>query len=199
LATKNDGEKITELRLKAYQTASTAKVLKPEIIVWSQIDEHNYVLVLEDDQGCFISTQRAQIVGTREDAEAVLDIVCPQNLSFPLLILEKASTVKPMRKHGLNTILKLVFIRAALKAEIQQILVTINAGTTRITLLEKFGFIFTVADLSQRTDSAYQNKTPVMLGSLKRIQFTSAIATAESEYQNQLRSIEIDKALENIF
>ncbi|MBF0243477.1 MAG: hypothetical protein HQK64_13510 [Desulfamplus sp.] len=80
-ALKEDKHIIEELRISEFNRSGEFKLLKPEKLLWSDIDDANIVLVVFDENNNAVSTMMGITVYEAKEAEAKF---CPSLKMSPL-------------------------------------------------------------------------------------------------------------------
>lgn len=189
LATRIDAERLQSLRVNAYGQAANIELIDSRVMMWNHTDEKNLVLVVENEAGELISTMKALLIRDANTFLRETNIIPSPSMAFPVLYLKTGSTAKPYWGNGLNTILKMEFVKYLLGSPIQNLINTINQGTSRIALLESLGFHFTEADTSQRKNSPFKFHTPLAIGVLNCKNFNSFLRNADVRLQGALEDL----------
>lgn len=192
-ATVKDGETVKKLRLDAYAKSVTLSLIDHSVMHWTALDDQNMVLLVENENGDPVATLKGYKVWNEREFNQVSNTVCPPDLTFPLLYLSTGCTHKNYQKKGMNTLLKLFFIRFLIDSDVPQLVQTITTGTKRIKMLEKLGFEF--RDIPP-VETAIVINSQLLLGTLDREDFRKALPSATANLQSAFHQISIDPLLE---
>lgn len=175
--TDKDKEAINQLRISEFQRSGQFDLLKPERLLWSRIDDENIVLAAMQDPTQPVSTMRAVVVHSIDEANACLECAVPRHVELPGIVFNSAATHKAYRKLGLNQAIRYHFLLAALRSGIESILSPIYIGAPRISFMKALGYTFDVPEKCWQTK--LKPKSQRILGILGRIHFRHAIAHIE--------------------
>jgi len=177
--TRSDCNAVNALRLAGYSTASEFELLAPEHVLWDAQDDESLVLgVWEGDT--LISTLRGVVARERTEAEALFD--CTIDIAdslYPTLVLGRGATAESHRRIGLNALLRLYFLRAALNPAnpkdklIGASLVSPVEGAPRVRLMEQLGYRFHTP--AKVDESAMRGHSKWLVGVLERSGFYQSI------------------------
>jgi hypothetical protein len=193
IASRDEAHLISALRKAAYQVGSNAKMLDLSSLEWSERDDESAILYIQHPLGEIISSMRGSIANDAQQIEKQYDIQLQIELEYPCLLIDKSTTDIHYRGMGLTGILRLLLIEASAKSVIQNIVITVNDGVSRIPHLKAMGFQFSKADISHRTKSIYANATDVLFARLHRSTFTKALVLTNKRYRTKLNNMEMAK------
>ena len=137
-ASRETAALIVRLRLAAYGESREFRLLKPECLEWSRVDDEEVVLAAFTASGEAVSTTRGGIVrGAREAAE---HLGCSVNLAahhFPALLLSRGATERRAGQAGLHSALRYYFLRSILNSSICSALGMVYLSAPRTKLMRK--------------------------------------------------------------
>lgn len=193
IAKRQTLDKINELRVNAYKNASQSIIRNYSFLHWNEVDDESMILYIESDHGTAISSMRGLLVNSLCELEKLFDVTINKSLEFPLLVIDRSTTLLNHRGHGLSAVLRFLFIKQALGSKIKNIASTINNGVSRIPQLKKIGYELEYADTSQRKKVIYENSSEVLLAILNYTFFQRAIEVAKDSLD--LSSYQIDSEI----
>lgn len=133
---------VNALRLKEYQKARGFQVT-PTGIEWNRSDDESIVL------GAFIgsdlvSTMRIEMIEDQTLLERKLECPWdfPRTISFPVMLLSKASTDSGFRNTGMNALLRKFSFELAKEWKTSLVLGTFIAGSPRVNSMGEMGYQF---------------------------------------------------------
>ncbi|MBF0229798.1 MAG: hypothetical protein HQK63_09480 [Desulfamplus sp.] len=150
-ALKEDKSIIENLRISEFSRSTEFKLLKPEKLMWSEIDDNNIVLVVIDDNDTAISTMTGITVNNANDAENIINCSVPDIVKFPAMIFTNAATLKPFRRKGLNQLLRYYFLLYGANNNIKTFISPIYKNAPRIKFMEILGYKFITPERNWQT------------------------------------------------
>lgn len=175
--TVQDKEAINQLRVSEFQRSGQFELLKPERLLWNQVDDENIVLAAMQAPRKPVSTMRAVVVRSPAEASACVECTVPQHVEFPAIVFSSAATHQEYRKLGLNQAIRYHFLLAAERSGIESILSPIYIGAPRISFMKALGYTFEVPKKCWQTK--LNPKTQRIIGILARTHFRRAIMHIE--------------------
>ncbi len=177
IACARDREQITDLRLKEFNRSRDFKLLKPELLHWSQTDDTHTVLGVWDEHREIIATLRLIRTTHVQETRDRLKSDIPVEIGFPCLIFNSAATRQACHRQGFNQLLRYYAIRAARDHQIRHLLSPGYQTAPRITFMEKLGYTFHILTHTWQTKLA--PFSPRILGVLGYDQFPAAMDILE--------------------
>jgi hypothetical protein len=180
---RHDIVEVERLRVTGYEAAGEFDVLDAELLRWDDHDERGGV-VGAWLEGRLVSTLRGVLVEDRKGAESLF--MCTIDLPasyYPGLLFGRASTLPEHRRLGLNALLRLHFLRAALADErdgrgaIGASIVMPYEGAPRLRLLGELGYVFHRP--SEVWDPELRGHRPPLIGVMPRGHVPAAVSTLE--------------------
>jgi hypothetical protein len=173
---RDDAHRIESLRLAEYSAAPEFELLRPDLLMWDTHDDDGVVLgVWAGDE--LLSTLRGVVVADRAAAEDFL--TCTVDLPpdrFPALVLGRGATLSPVRRLGLNALLRRLFLQAMVGPDGDTIRSSLGLpyeGASRLRLMRDLGYE------TQRPERIWdpeaQELRPALLAVLPRDRFGSAL------------------------
>jgi len=135
VATGKDRTIVENLRISEFQRSTEFKLLQPEKLLWSKTDDQNIVLVVMDENMTALATMRGITVNDHTTAENMLQCSMPDTVQFPAMVFSRAATLKSFRKQGFNQLVRLYFIKYALKNNIETLLSPVYSKAPRIEFM----------------------------------------------------------------
>jgi hypothetical protein len=176
---RGDADAVADLRLREYGNAEEFQLLRPEMLRWSEHDEHGVILGIWAGEQ-FVSTLRALLVSGRQEAEDVL--TCTVDLpvqSYPAIVFGRGATNRNYRRLGLNALQRLYFLRAVIENNKNPLAVKVNSslalpyeGGPRLRLMEALGY--QLKRPAQTWDPEAREIKPALLAMLPQDKFESA-------------------------
>lgn len=148
---KQDKEEIERLRISEFNRSTEFKLVKPEKLLWSEVDENNIVLAVFDENDTAISTMMGITVKEQSHAEKILNASLPDTILFPAIIFTSAATLKPFRRRGFNQLLRYYFMQYASSNKIKTLISPIYKGAPRIQFMELLGYEFIIPERDWQT------------------------------------------------
>jgi hypothetical protein len=186
-ASRETAALIVRLRLAAYGESREFRLLKPECLEWSRVDDEEVVLAAFTASGEAVSTTRGGIVrGAREAAE---HLGCSVNLAahhFPALLLSRGATERRAGQAGLHSALRYYFLRSILNSSICSALGMVYLSAPRTNLMREIGYEF---EAPKRVwDLEVEPIQPVMVAHLRADRIAKACQQLESLVGDTLRA-----------
>ena len=142
LASSDMAESLYELRKTEYARSDDFQHSYLDFLKWDTLDEGGIVLVVVESER-IISTMRGVLVAGSDLLSARLAALLPPDFYCGhTLILERAATSHSHRISGLNSLLRLHFLRLAKEWAIDQVAGRVINGAKRMALLEELGYTF---------------------------------------------------------
>lgn len=176
-ASRADREIIEQLRISEFNRSSEFKLLKPEKLLWSSVDDASIVLVVIDDKGKAIATMRGITTHSPVDADKIVQCSVPKNSQYPIIIFTSAATLKPLRRNGFNQLLRLYFLKYALSYGIQTLVSPVYKNAPRIEFMASLGYQFITPERNWQTKLHPTSER--QLGILTADKFEQAISIIE--------------------
>jgi hypothetical protein len=176
LLSRADEPALSQLRLREYSSAPEFEMLRPEFLGWTEHDDDGVILGVWS-QGVLVSTLRGIVVRDREGAEEVFTctVDLPEN-KFPALLLGRGATAASCRRMGLNALLRLYFLRAAVETAgnpVRSSLALPYEGASRVGLMRKLGYELSLP--AENWDPEARGLRPALLAVLSQEKFAGAI------------------------
>lgn len=150
-ALKEDKHIIEELRISEFNRSTEFKLLKPEKLLWSAIDDENIVLVVFDEKNTAISTMMGITVYNANEAESIINCSVPDIVKFPAMLFTSVATLKQFRRMGLNQLLRYYFLLYAEKNNIQTFISPVYKNAPRVKFMEIMGYEFVTPERNWQT------------------------------------------------
>ena len=139
-ATQQHSAEIQQLRREAYRSAPEFQLRNESLLAWGADDAQGIVLAVWHEDAV-VSTTRANILRDKAEAERFLECdLTDIRLGFPTLVLSKLATSPGFGRHGLNSMLRYVFIRAAHACGIASLTGAMFEGAPRMRLMRRIGY-----------------------------------------------------------
>lgn len=181
IVTRAAASALNELRTREYSTAREFEVLRPDLLEWDEHDDKGAIVGVWCGER-MVATMRALVVADRATAESLM--TCSVDLDdahFPALVLGRGATAHSHRGHGLNSLLRVHFLRACLdeggtlpgELPVASALGLAYEGAPRLRLMRELGY-----DLHRPEhvwDPEARELTPALLAVLPRTFFPSAL------------------------
>src|SRR5690554_3666199 len=106
LASVIDKKEVTALRIQEFARSRNFKLLKPDLLLWNDIDDTHTVLGVWNDLQEVIATLRLVRVSNMEEAVTRLEADIPVDIGFPCLIFNSAATRQDHHRQGFNQLLR---------------------------------------------------------------------------------------------
>ena len=185
-ATIADKEIINRLRINEFRRSSEFDLLLEDQLKWNPNDDLHIVLAAWADRQTAVSTMRAMVVETMQDALDCVQCSVPEHLDFPVIVFNSAATHTAYRRQGLNQALRYYFLRAAIRCGIQAILSPMYRQAPRIGFMQALGYRFITPDRSWQTKLAPKKER--ILGILPRNRLGRAIDYLRTHRREVLQS-----------
>lgn len=195
LATPTDADRITEMRLEAYTQVTNGKITDMDTLRWNDTDQNNVVLYIEDDSGQVVTSARYLRIDSKSELEEHYDIRTGQALDYPILTIDRLSTLTSQRGKRLSASLRQLAVQICQLNEVNYLAVTVNEGVSRIPALSGMGFDTEFPDTSHRSGSMFDNSARVVLAWLPKSRYESALEVNGSILKLQLSDFEIEEAI----
>lgn len=145
-ATYEDAEAITALRQAAYRDAQDFTLRNGNLLdqlAWGAEDERGDVLGVWSE-GSLVATMRCDILQDPSAARTHFDgmPVPDHHEAWPAPLLCRGATVRSRASAGLNSLLRLHFIEAAISSGYHRLYGYVVAGGSRTRLMEALGYEF---------------------------------------------------------
>lgn len=140
LAHSQDAPRISTLRTTEFNRTKDFKVLKPEKLLWNDLDDAGNVLGVWEDEHTLVATLRLVGVHNAQQASAAIEAQLPVQVDFPGLVFSAAATRQPFRRRGFNQLLRYYGIKAALEMGGKSLLSPVYQNAPRIRLMEQLGY-----------------------------------------------------------
>lgn len=173
---------VEALRKEAYERSREFKVARKEAWAWTEADDKGYVLAAWDREGRPLATMRGIYSSNRKEAQDQLEcLLTPlSHTAFPTLVLEKAATDSRLAQRGLNSVLRYVFLEAALQHKLGSMIGAVFQDAPRNKTLEKIGYRFWPVE--RMWDPNFNEYHPVQLVALSRIDMPMASLMLRKEF-----------------
>jgi hypothetical protein len=178
-ATAQDCADIERLRREAYQAAPEFQVTDDRFVAWGRDDTDGIVLAAWNE-GQMVSTTRGNLL--RDEAEAGRFMECELSdipLRYPALILSKGATSRNFGRHGLHSMLRYAFIRAARDSGIGSVTGVVFEGAPRTRLMHRVGYEY--FSVKEAWYSHVQPSARTLVAVLPRDSFGIALSTLAAE------------------
>ncbi len=135
-------EAINQLRMQEYSKAQGFAV-QVSTLNWKQSDSESFVMAARTEDK-ITSTMRGEFIDDQSLLEKKLEYNWdfPMELNYPVLLLSRAATVSAARTLGLNLLLRNHFLKLALQFQVQHVVGTFVAGSSRERTLREMGYQF---------------------------------------------------------
>ena len=176
VATRDDAKAVEDLRLSEYLSANEFEMTCPGLLRWGEHDDEGVILGAWSGTE-LVSTLRGLVAADRATAEDVL--TCTVDLgptAFPALILGRGATRTSHRRQGLNALLRLRLLGAAISdrgSSIRSTLALPYAGASRLRLMQELGY--RVTRPAQTWDPEAREISPALLAVLSGDAFPGAV------------------------
>jgi hypothetical protein len=143
-ATEQHSAEIQQLRLEAFRAAPEFQLSDERSLAWGSDDAEGIVLAAWHE-GTIVSTTRANILRNSAAAERFMECdLSDIPLRYPALVLGKGATSPVFGRHGLHSILRYIFIRAARDCAIASVAGVVFEGAPRTRLMRRLGYEYFV-------------------------------------------------------
>ena len=183
-STNSDIKRIEELRISEFSRSTEFSLLKPEPLMWSELDSQSLVLVVLDGENA-ISTMRGVKAEDRKYAESILQCTVPEDTLFPSLIFTSAATLKPLRKKGFNQLLRLYFLHFGIFNNIKTFMSPVYKNAPRIDFMKTLGYKLITPE--KNWQKKLNPKSERQLAILKKESFKNAINIIEERNYNLIK------------
>jgi hypothetical protein len=199
LATPSDYKNLSNFRIKQFQN-NEKNFIKDSALLSRQ---RGSVLVIENIKTKeIISTMQVECI---KSADQFIDIysssykIDPDSKLFPSIYLSRVATVRPLRKSGFNSYLRLLVLKMAQKRiEISTLTGIVFEGDSRVPLLHEIGYQSYFIEPEKNT--YFSSSRKVLFAWLERKEFNKAAVLLESKIGSLKKDFSINiKALSNIF
>lgn len=140
-ATFDDHIAISKLRIQEFKRANEFSLARPECLLWDKCDDKNVVLAAWDGPAA-VSTMRAVVVHDSTEAVQCLQCTVPDQIDYPVIVLNSGATQMEYRGTGLNSALRYYVLEAAERDKIKTIVGPIYQGAPRTNFMQKLGYTF---------------------------------------------------------
>jgi GNAT superfamily N-acetyltransferase len=173
---------LNELRTREYSTAREFELLRPDLLEWSENDAKGAIVGVWCAER-MVATMRALVVADRPTAEDLMTCSVDLDAShFPALVLGRGATAQSHRGLGLNSLLRVHFLRACLdeggtlpgELPVASALGLAYEGAPRLRLMRELGYALHQPE--HVWDPEAREVTPALLAVLPRASFPSALA-----------------------
>jgi hypothetical protein len=138
-----DHAAIESVRRAAYRRASEFDWNDASLLAWCAADDAACVLALWDAHGELLSTVRATVFTDVGEAEAFLEYsLAGITIAPPTLVLSRAATAPNAARHGLNSLLRQVYLAAAAATSMGSVLTLVYSGGPRLEAMRAAGYDF---------------------------------------------------------
>jgi hypothetical protein len=178
-AARQHAAAIEQLRRDAYRAAPDFQLCDERSLNWGSEDTDGIVLALWHDDA-IVSTTRGNLVRDRAQAEHFLECdLADIPVTYPALLLGRAATAATFARHGLHSLLRYVFIRAARDCAIACVTGIVIDGAPRTRLMHRLGYEYFAP---HHTFSAmFIPNTQALVAVLSRTSFATTLSTLERE------------------
>ena len=143
VVTRADAALISRFRQAQYRRSPDLTLTDESVLLWDEGDDLGIVLAVRAQDGSFLSTMRAEPLLNAEHAARALD--CPVPIAdpvFPAMILGRAATREDCQHLGLNSLMRLHFLRFARQRGIRHIYGRVYGQAARTNLMRSIGYTF---------------------------------------------------------
>jgi hypothetical protein len=172
-ATITDKDIINQLRINEFRRSSEFDLLQEDQLKWNHNDDVHIVLAAWVGRQTVVSTMRAMVVETIQDALDCVQCSVPDRTEFPAIVFNSAATRTAYRRQGLNQALRYYFLQAAVRCGIKALLSPMYKDAPRIGFMKALGYHFITPDRSWQTKLAPKKER--ILGILPRHRMGRAI------------------------
>jgi hypothetical protein len=146
LATSSDAEEIGTLRVSEYRASSDFINPKETFIrslSWSEDDNNAQVLTVWRNS-TLVATMRCEKIPDQSLALIHFDGMPPptDHIEWPAFVLRAAATRSASQKSGLNSVMRLYFIKALIGSNVRRLYGYVPRGSGRTRLMETIGYEF---------------------------------------------------------
>lgn len=195
IATSADATEVSNLRKQAYRQATNASLSDDSFLEWNETDEEAKVICIRNAKEELISSMRLTLHFSSDSLFRLFDVGVGKDTAFPIIAIDRATTLQSYRRHGLTNLLRYFALLAFEHSESNLIAFTINEGASRIPVLRKMGYEFELADVSHRTASPYQNTSRVLLATLHKDRLATAKQVSRSQIKQDGLSVKVPSGL----
>ena len=187
-ATIDDSDRLTYFRILEYKSSKEFELLN----IAPLRQQYGFVYIAEYE-GRIISTMQAEVLGTKDELELkCIEIIPTYFLDYPTVYLSKAATDEEFRTTGLNSYIRLLFLRMYVdNFNIQSFTGAAYENAPRLQLLSRLGYVFTEI-LDRVKDDYIRPFGKVYFLSLCRNQFELAINTLEMDTSQLTQNFNIE-------
>lgn len=174
LASANDCEAVSALRLETYSAAPEFRLLRPDLLAWDTHDPSAIVLGGWDGTGRLMATIQCRVAGSAAHAEAQVGVSVAMMAShFPAVVMGRAATAPGRGGRGLNSVLRWHCLTAARDAGFKSVLGLAYQGAPRMRTMEAMGYRSLKPE--RVWDPEVEPRSPPILVYLGRADFAGAL------------------------
>ena len=143
VVTRADAALISRFRQAQYRRSPDLTLTDESVLLWDEGDDLGIVLAVRAQDGSFLSTMRAEPLLDAEGAARALD--CPVPIAgsvFPAMILGRGATREDCQHLGLNSLMRLHFLRIARQRGIRHVYGRVYGQAARTNLMRSVGYTF---------------------------------------------------------
>ena len=176
-ALREDKNIIEEIRISEFNRSTEFKLLRPEKLLWSEIDDNSIVLVVFDENNTAISTMMGITTHNTNETEDIINCSVPDIVKFPAMLFTSAATLEPFRRMGLNQLLRYYFLLYASKNNIQTFISPVYKSAPRVKFMKMMGYEFVAPERNWQTK--LDPRSERQLGLLDSSKIPHALSTIE--------------------
>ena len=143
VVTRADAALISRFRQAQYRRSPDLTLTDESVLLWDEGDELGIVLAVRAQDGTFLSTMRAEPLLDTKHAARALD--CPVPIAdpvFPAMILGRGATREDCQHLGLNSLMRLHFLRFARDRCVRHVYGRVYGQAARTNLMRSIGYGF---------------------------------------------------------
>lgn len=185
-ANDNDIDQLTKFRIEQFQTAKEFKVINTDD--FSILRDQVYIVRYKNQ---IVSTMEYDILNSIEELESKRKFICPRDIvKFKAMHLSKGATLTEYRKIGLNSLIRRLMLKEALKQnDIKSLIGCVYENAPRFNLLKKLGY--SVHEIVELNNSLL-SYSKLYLVCLDRKFFTTAIDILDFELNSLEKNFKVE-------
>jgi len=143
VVTRADAALISRFRQAQYRRSPDLTLTDESVLLWDEGDDLGIVLAVRAQDGSFLSTMRAEPLRDTKHAARALDCQVPiADSVFPAMILGRGATREDCQHLGLNSLMRLHFLRFARQRGIRHVYGRVYGQAARTNLMRSIGYAF---------------------------------------------------------
>ncbi len=141
--TRADAAAVSHFRLAQYRRSPDLTLADESVLLWDEHDDSSVVLAVRAQDGAILATMRAEPLLDIQDASLALDCLVPvAQPGFPAVLLGRGATRADCQKLGLNSLMRLHFMRFARERGVRHVYGRVYGEAARTHLMRALGYNF---------------------------------------------------------